>query len=69
MDIWYLFGDLGLKILKPERYLCFIATNNWVTNAGASNFRNIVIENSQVINLTDFGAYMIFENVSIQTMI
>lgn len=69
MDIWYLFGDLGLKILKPERYLCFIATNNWVTNAGASHFRNIVIENSQVINLTDFGAYMIFENASIQTMI
>ncbi len=69
MDIWYLFGDLGLKILKPNNYLCYIATNNWVTNAGASNFRNIVIQNSQIINLTDFGAYMIFENASIQTMI
>lgn len=69
MDIWYLFGDLGLKILKPNNYLCYIATNNWVTNAGASNFRNIVISNSQIINLTDFGAYMIFENASIQTMI
>lgn len=69
MDIWYLFGDLGLKILKPNNYLCYIATNNWVTNAGASNFRNIVIKNSQITNLTDFGAYMIFENASIQTMI
>lgn len=69
MDIWYLFGDLGLKLLKPDNYLCYIATNNWVTNAGASNFRNIVIKNSQVVNLTDFGAYMIFENASIQTMI
>ena len=69
MDIWYLFGDLGLKILKPDNYLCYIATNNWVTNAGASNFRNIVIQNSQIVNLTDFGAYMIFENASIQTMI
>lgn len=69
MDIWYLFGDLGLKILKPNNYLCYIATNNWVTNAGASNFRNIVIQNSQIINLTDFGGYMIFENASIQTMI
>ena len=69
MDIWYLFGDLGLKILKPDNYLCYIATNNWVTNAGASNFRNIVIQNSQITNLTDFGAYMIFENASIQTMI
>ncbi len=27
MDIWYLFGDLGLKILKPNNYLCYIATN------------------------------------------
>lgn len=69
MDIWYLFGDLGLKLLKPNCNLCYIATNNWVTNAGASNFRNIVIKNSQIINLTDFGAYMIFENASIQTMI
>ena len=69
MDIWYLFGDLGLKILKMNNYLCYIATNNWVTNAGASNFRNIVIQNSQITNLTDFGAYMIFENASIQTMI
>ncbi|NTW33451.1 MAG: class I SAM-dependent DNA methyltransferase, partial [Bacteroidetes bacterium] len=69
MDIWYLFGDLGLKLLKPNYNLCYIATNNWVTNAGASNFRNIVIKNSQMINLTDFGAYMIFENASIQTMI
>ena len=69
MDIWYLFGSLGLKLLKPDSYLCYIATNNWVTNAGAANFRNIVIKNSQVVNLTDFGAYMIFENASIQTMI
>jgi len=69
MDIWYLFGALGLKLLKPNCNLCYIATNNWVTNAGASNFRNIVINKSQIVNLTDFGAYMIFENASIQTMI
>ncbi|HLP13221.1 MAG TPA: Eco57I restriction-modification methylase domain-containing protein [Flavobacteriales bacterium] len=69
MDLWYLFGDLGLKLLKQERYLCYIATNNWVTNSGASNFRKIVINNSQIVNLIDFGAYMIFENASIQTMI
>ncbi len=69
MDLWYLFGDLGLKLLKPDSYLCFIATNNWVTNAGASNFRNIVLANSKIENLTDFGAYMIFDSASIQTMI
>lgn len=50
MDIWYLFGDLGLTLLKPNSYLCYIATNNWVTNAGASNFRNIVLTKSQIVN-------------------
>lgn len=69
MDIWYLFGDLGLKLLKSNSYLCYIATNNWVTNSGASNFRNTVIQKSQIISLIDFGAYMIFDNASIQTMI
>jgi len=69
MDIWYLFGDLGLQLLKADSYLCYIATNNWVTNSGAANFRNILISKSRFISLVDFGAYMIFENASIQTMI
>jgi adenine-specific DNA-methyltransferase len=69
MDIWYLFGDLGLKLIKKNCNLCYIATNNWTTNAGASKFRNVVIKNSQLISLVDFGAHMVFENASIQTMI
>ncbi len=68
MDLWYLFGALGLKLLKNNGYLNFIATNNWTTNSGASKFRNIVLKESQFINLTDFGAYMVFDNASIQTM-
>ena len=69
MDIWYIFGELGISLLQANKYLCYIATNNWVTNAGASNFRNYIISNSQIISLIDFGSLMIFENASIQTMI
>ena len=37
MDIWYLFACDALDRLKTSTgLLCFIATNNWVTNAGAS---------------------------------
>ncbi len=68
MDLWYLFGALGLQLIKQNALLHFIATNNWTTNAGASKFRNYVLQNSQFINLTDFGAYMVFDNASIQTM-
>ena len=69
MDIWYLFGELGLNLLQSNGYLALIATNNWLTNAGAANFRNIILKNSQILSLIDFGAYMVFDNAAIQTMI
>ena len=70
MDIWYFFACRFLDHLKPNSgVLTFIATNNWVTNAGASKFRNKVIQDSQILKLLDFGSYMIFESASIQTMI
>jgi len=70
MDIWYFFACRFLDHLKPNTgVLTFIATNNWVTNAGASKFRNKVVKDSQILKLLDFGSYMIFESASIQTMV
>ncbi|MCC5945643.1 MAG: Eco57I restriction-modification methylase domain-containing protein, partial [Bernardetiaceae bacterium] len=34
IDMWYLFCPRALDLLKKEGILSFIATNNWVTNAG-----------------------------------
>ncbi len=69
MDIWYLFGCLGTQIIKFNGRLGFIATNNWVTNSGASKFRNKIIKETVIETLIDFGNYMIFDSASIQTMI
>ncbi len=69
MDIWYLFGALGLELLKKQSYLCYIASNNWVTNSGASKFRNKIIKNAKIEKLINFGTYMVFDSASIQTMI
>lgn len=70
MDIWYFFACRFLDHLKPNTgVLTFIATNNWVTNAGASKFRNKVLKDSQILKLLDFSSYMIFESASIQTMV
>ena len=49
--------------------LSFIATNNWVTNAGASKLRNKILKESLLVSLIDFQDYMIFESASIQTMV
>jgi hypothetical protein len=69
MDLWYAFSCYGIDFLKNNGHLCFIATNNWVTNSGASKMRNKIIEDSQIKQLVDFGSYMIFESADIQTMI
>lgn len=69
MDIWYHFVGRGFDILKNKGILTFIATNNWTTNTGAKKLRNIILQESQIINLLDFGAYMCFDSASIQTMV
>jgi adenine-specific DNA-methyltransferase len=70
MDLWYGFACHGLDLLANNGVLCFIATNNWTTNSGASKLRNKVIADAKIIQLLDFGSYMIFEDsASIQTMI
>jgi adenine-specific DNA-methyltransferase len=70
MDIWYLFACQGIDLLKKEiGLLTLIAQNNWVTSFGASIMRNKVIQDSQIIQMLDFGSYMIFESSDIQTMI
>ncbi|GAA7660033.1 class I SAM-dependent DNA methyltransferase [Helicobacter pylori] len=69
MDIWYHFVGIGLEILKQNRVLSFIATNNWITNAGAEKLRNILLRETQFISLIDFGDYRVFESADIQTMI
>lgn len=69
MDIWYLFACNCIDLLKDNGSLCFIATNNWTTSFGASILRNKVIKETRICNLIDFGAVMMFESASIQTMI
>ena len=68
MDLWYLFGCKGLDLLKHHGIMCFIATNNWVSNDGASKFRNKVVAKGRLIDFIDFGNYKVFA-AGIQTMV
>lgn len=69
MDLWYFFVCYGIDILKPNGLLGYIVPNNWVTNSGASILRNKVLNDSVIKSIIDFGAYMVFDSASIQTMV
>jgi len=68
MDIWYLFGAKALDVLTKNGVLCFIATNNWVSNDGASKFRNKINNEAIIYSYVDFGNFKIF-SAGIQTMV
>lgn len=70
MDLWYFFGALALEIAKKDSGLIgFIAPNNWITNSGASKFRNIVLQKGKLLEFIDFGDFKVFDSAGIQTMI
>jgi len=69
MDLWYFFVDLGLKLLKEKGKLSFIAPNNWTSNAGAKNLRDLILKSSKILSMIDFGDIKIFNEAGIQTMI
>lgn len=69
MDLWYACACHSIDLLKPKGYHSFIATNNWITNAGASILRNHILDNTTIAEYIDFGDFMVFKTASIQTMV
>ncbi len=69
MDIWTMFACMSIDLLKDNSTMSFIAPNNWVTNAGASIFRDKILNEGELITFIDFGDYKVFEDAGIQTMI
>lgn len=69
MDIWTMFACICIDLLRGNGVLSFIAPNNWITNAGASIFRDKILEDGELKTFIDFGDYKVFEQAGIQTMI
>jgi adenine-specific DNA-methyltransferase len=69
MDIWTLFACQAIDHLKEGGYFSFIAPNSWLTNAGASIFRDKILHDGEIISFIDFGDFKVFKEAGIQTMI
>lgn len=69
MDIWYFMTCKSLDHLNKNGVLCFIAQNNWFTNAGAKKLRDKITQDAQILEINDFSNFMIFDSANQQTMI
>ncbi len=69
MDLWTYFGCVGIDLLKDNGLISFISPNNWISNSGASIFRNKMLNSGIILKYIDFNDYKVFKDAGIQTMI
>ncbi len=69
MDIWYLFLQYSIDLLKDDAILSYIIPSNWVTNKSADKLRTSIKEKTEILSIIDFNNYNIFSEAAIQTMI
>ena len=68
-DIYALFYELGLSILKKEGIQSLIVSNKWMRANYGLTLRKFILENSDPLILIDFGQNLIFENAVVHTNI
>lgn len=60
MDYWYFFVHLGLRLLENGGELSMITSSYWRAAAGAEKLRQDIMENSDIVDLVDFGEFKVF---------
>jgi hypothetical protein len=68
-DIYILFIEMAMSILKKEAKLCYIIPNPITFIPYATLIRKFILENSKIITLVDFGEQIVFENAVVNTCI
>ena len=67
-DIYQLFYEKGLKILKQKGMLCFITSNKWMHAGYGATLRDYLRKNAQVLFLLDMGSD-VFKEATVDTNI
>jgi len=68
-DIYCLFYEKSLEILKPQGYVSFITSNQWLQTNYGKILRRFIISNSNPEMLINFGGFKIFQEATVDTSI
>jgi len=68
-DIYQLFYEQGLKLLKPGGHLAFITSNKWMRTDYGTVTRNFLATQCRTSLVIDFGMTQIFESATTYTNI
>ena len=68
-DIYCIFYEKGLNVLKNEGVLCYITSNKWMRAGYGEKLRGYLANNCNPIKLIDFGGNKIFESATVDVNI
>ncbi|QGN23684.1 Eco57I restriction-modification methylase domain-containing protein [Elizabethkingia anophelis] len=68
-DIYALFYEKGVNVLKPAGLLCYITSNKWMRANYGSSLRHFFIEKTHPLLILDFGNIQVFKTATVDTNI
>ncbi|ADB39420.1 Eco57I restriction-modification methylase domain-containing protein [Spirosoma linguale] len=68
-DIYGLFYEQGINLLKKHGVLTYITSNKWMKAGYGQTLRQYFLTHSNPLKLIDFGGYQVFENATVDTNI
>ena len=68
-DIYQLFYERGLQLLKSDGYLCFITSNKWMRTRYGEKLRDLFSKKTQPLKLIDLSGYKVFESATVDNNI
>ena len=68
-DIYCIFYEKAISLLKDKGVLCFITSNKWMRAGYGEKLRGFLAENSNPIKLIDFAGNKIFDSATVDVNI
>ena len=68
-DIYCIFYEYGIRILREKGVLTYITSNKWMAAAYGRNTRKFLLERSNPIKLIDFKETLLFDSATVFTNI
>nr|WP_181127800.1 TaqI-like C-terminal specificity domain-containing protein [Parapedobacter indicus] len=66
-DIYCLFYELAVRLLKPGYYFGYITSNKWMRADYGKALRKYFLEETNPLLLVDFGGYQVFASATVDT--
>jgi len=68
-DIYALFYELGVSLLRPKGVLSYITSNKWMRASYGESLRDFLLTKTNPLQLIDFGNIQLFDAVTVNTNI